>query len=66
MISSLEKKPANGKTPASASVEMIHVVAVIGIFLARPPISFFMSKEWCEPEWLTEPADKNKQALKKA
>ena len=29
-------------------------------------MSFFMSKEWCEPEWLTEPAPRNRQALKKA
>ena len=66
MISSFEKKPASGKTPANANVEMIQVVAVIGIFLARPPMSFFMSNEWCEPEWLTDPAARNKQALKKA
>ena len=45
---------------------MIHVVAVMGIFFAKPPMSFFMSNEWCEPEWLTEPAAKNKQALKNA
>ena len=29
-------------------------------------MSFFMSKLWCEPEWLTEPAQRNRQHLKKA
>ncbi len=29
-------------------------------------MSFFMSKEWCAPEWLTEPAPRNSRALKKA
>ena len=29
-------------------------------------MSFFMSKEWCEPEWATEPAPRNRQHLKKA
>ncbi len=29
-------------------------------------MSLTMSKEWCEPEWLTEPAPRNRQALKKA
>ena len=66
MISSLEKNPASGNTPARASEQMIQHVAVIGIFLARPPMSFFMSKLWCEPEWLTEPAHRNREHLKKA
>ena len=66
MISSLEKNPANGNIPTSASDETIHAPAVIGIFLARPPMSFFMSKLWCEPEWLTEPAHRKRQHLKKA
>ena len=39
---------------------------VIGIFRHRPPMSFFMSKEWWEAEWLTEPAPRNRQALKNA
>jgi hypothetical protein len=29
-------------------------------------MSVFMSKEWCEPEWLTDPAPKKRSALKKA
>jgi len=28
-------------------------------------MSFFMSKEWCAPEWLTEPAPRKRSALKK-
>ena len=66
MISSLEKNPANGKTPARASDDTIHAPAVTGILRHRPPMSFFMSKLWCEPEWLTEPAQRNRQHLKKA
>ena len=45
---------------------MIQAVAVIGIFLARPPMSCFMSKLWCDPEWLTDPAHRNREHLKKA
>ena len=45
---------------------MIQHAAVTGIFLASPPMSFFMSKLWCEPLWLTEPAHRNRQHLKKA
>ena len=66
MISSLEKKPAKGNMPTRASDETIHAAAVIGIFFASPPMSRFMSKLWCEPEWLTEPAQRNRQHLKKA
>ncbi len=29
-------------------------------------MSFFMSKEWCDPECETEPAHRNSPALKKA
>ena len=45
---------------------MIHAPHVIGIFLASPPMSRFMSKLWCEPEWLTDPAHRNRAHLKKA
>ncbi len=45
---------------------MMKVQKVIGMYLRRPPMSFFMSKEWCEPEWLMEPAPRNSRALKKA
>ena len=44
----------------------MNVQNVIGMYLRRPPMSFFMSKEWCEPEWLTEPAPRNSSALKNA
>ena len=52
--------------PASASVPIMNVQNVIGMYLRRPPMSFFMSKEWCEPEWLTEPAPRKSSALKNA
>ena len=66
MISSLEKNPAKGNMPPGPASATIQHVAVIGIFLRSPPMSFFMSKLWCEPEWLTEPAHRNRQHLKKA
>ena len=66
MISSFEKKPENGNTPHSASVLMIHVPKVTGMNLRRPPMSFFISKEWCDAEWLIEPAPRNRHALKNA
>ena len=66
MISSLEKKPLKNGTPHSAAVDRIHVTNVIGILRARPPMSFFMSKLWWLPVWLTEPAHRNRQHLKKA
>ncbi len=66
MISSFEKNPENGTTPQSASVEIIHVVNVIGMNLRKPPMSFFMSNEWCDALWLIDPAHRNKQALKNA
>ena len=52
--------------PASASEPMMNVQNVCGMYLRRPPMSFFMSKEWCEPEWLTEPAPRKRSALKNA
>ena len=62
----MDQKPASGKTPASASDPIMKVTNVIGMYLRSPPMSFFMSKEWCEPEWLTEPAPRNSSALKNA
>ena len=44
MISSLEKNPLKNGTPHSAAVDTIHVMNVIGILRAKPPMSFFMSK----------------------
>ena len=46
--------------------ERVMRVNVTGIFLQSPPMSFFMSKEWCEPLWAIEPAQRNRQHLKKA
>src|SRR6478735_8674720 len=66
MISSFDQKPANGKKPTSASEPIMNVQNVIGMYLRRPPMSFFMSKEWCEPEWLTDPAPRKRRALKNA
>ena len=66
MISSFDQKPASGGRPARANVAITNVAKVIGIFRHSPPMSFFMSKEWWEAEWLTEPAPRNRQALKKA
>ena len=45
---------------------MMNVQNVCGMYFLSPPMSFFMSKEWCEPEWLTEPAPRNRSALKNA
>ena len=66
MISSFEKKPEKGNTPHKARVEITHVPNVIGMNLRKPPMSFFMSNEWCDALWLMEPAPKNKHALKNA
>ena len=66
MISSLEKKPEKNGIPHNAAVETIQVMKVIGMCLRSPPMSFFMSNEWWEPEWATEPAQRNRQHLKKA
>ena len=65
-ISSFDQKPASGKMPASAADPMMNVQNVTGMYLRRPPMSCFMSKLWCDPEWLTEPAPRNRPALKKA
>ena len=52
--------------PARASEPIMKVTKVIGMNFRRPPMSFFMSKEWCDPEWLIEPAPRKRSALKKA
>jgi hypothetical protein len=63
-ISSLEKNPASGGSPAIAAVAMAKVTKVTGIFLARPPIF----RRSCSPDsaWMTLPAPRNRQALKNA
>ena len=62
-ISSLEKKPASGGTPAIATEPMSIVTYVIGILRARPPI-LRMS---CSPStaWMTEPESRKSRPLKK-
>ncbi len=63
-ISSLEKKPESGGMPAMAAVAMAKVTKVTGILRPSPPI-FWMS---CSPDmaWMTLPAPRKRQALKKA
>ena len=63
-IASLLKKPANGGMPAIARVAMTNVACVHGMCRSSPPI-FLMS---CSPDmaWMTEPAPRNRSALKKA
>ena len=63
-ISSFEKKPASGGMPAMAAVAMAKVQNVTGMRLRKPPI-LRMS---CSPPsaWITLPAPRNRQALKKA
>ncbi len=52
--------------PHSAAVLIIQAPNVIGILRQMPPMSFFMSKLWWLAVWLTEPAHRNRQHLKKA
>jgi hypothetical protein len=67
----LEKKPlVNGK-PAMASTETRKVRWVQGRYFFRPPMLFTSceaSVSWMRAciEWITEPAPRNKQALKNA
>ena len=63
-ISSLLKKPAKGATPASASDPTRNVAAVIGMMRLRPP----NRRMSITPpiECITEPAPRNRSALKKA
>ena len=63
MISSLEKNPANGGTPASASEPITKVAYVSFMCFRRPPMSL-MLLEWAA--WITEPAPRNSNALKNA
>ena len=49
--------------PASASDPIMNVTNVIGMYLRSPPMSFFMSKEWCDPEWLDRARAEEQQRL---
>ncbi len=64
MISSLLQKPAKGGIPAIAIVPIRKSVWVQGIFDFNAPILRIS----CSPDnaWMTDPADKNKSALKNA
>ena len=64
MIASLEKKPANGGIPASASEPTTAVIQVIGMYLRSPPI-LRRSCSWCIA-MMTEPAPRKSSALKNA
>ena len=63
-ISSFEKKPASGGRPAIAAVATAKVANVTGMRFASPP----MLRMSCSPPsaWITLPAPRNRQALKKA
>ncbi len=63
-ISSFEKKPESGGTPAIASTPTRNVNQVTGMRVRSPPI-FVMSCSWCMPR-ITEPAPRNSSALKNA
>ncbi len=62
----MDQNPARGNNPARAAEAITKVQKVMGMCLRRPPMSFFMSKLWWDPLWLTEPAPRNRSALKKA
>lgn len=61
----MDQKPANGKMPARLAAEMTNVQKVLGMTFRRPPMSSTMSKLWWQA-WLSEPAPRNRLALKKA
>ena len=63
-ISSLEKNPESGGTPAMAAAESVIAAQVHGSFRASPPI-FRMSCSWWHA-WITDPDPKKSAALKKA
>ena len=64
-ISSLEKKPASGGMPAIAAVAIAKVQKVSGMLLRAGRPCVRMS---CSPPsaWITLPAPRKRQALKKA
>ena len=63
-MSSFDQKPENGGTPAMASQPTMNVAAVMGRSLRSAPM-YRMSWLSCIP-WMTEPAPRNRSALKKA
>ena len=70
-ISSFEKKPLVSGNPMIASVDAANVQNVSGMYLARPPMfrmSCERSSSWMRAciAWMTLPAPRKRQALKKA
>ena len=63
MIGSLVKKPENGGMPMIARKPSPNVTVVIGMTLARPPNRRMSTSS--SISCLTEPAPRNKPALKK-
>jgi hypothetical protein len=68
-MSSFEKKPANGKMPEIAKHEIKNVIRVIGMCLRSPPIVVMSPGVFeppCSMPCMTEPAPRNRHALKNA
>ena len=63
MISSFEKNPENGGTPASAAEPIRKVQKVTLMSFRSPPISLMLFE--CTA-WITDPAPRNSNALKNA
>src|SRR5262249_50862581 len=68
-ISSFDQNPENGNSPAIAQHEIQNVARVIGMCLRRPPIVVMSpgaDEPACSIACMTEPAPRNKHALKNA
>src|SRR6185369_8238817 len=63
MITSLEKNPENGGTPARAASPIDMQMKVTGMVRRRPPIRVI---ELVPTAWITQPAARNSSALKAA
>ena len=63
MISSLDQNPANGGMPDNAAAPITNVQKVSGIDFRRPPISLML---FVWTLWITDPAPRNRSALKNA
>ena len=65
MTWSFEKNPESGGMPAIAAAETVHVSAVTGIGFQSPPIFIRSISSFGSP-CITEPAPRNRHALKNA
>ena len=63
-MSSLDQNPASGGTPAIASQPTMNVAAVTGSSGRSRPIHRMSCSSW--RPWITDPAPRNRSALKKA